>query len=178
MAEEDAGYCESDYRQAPFASCLAAPVKEPLLKGQEASAPVDSDDDFPLLATKEEKEAFIADKKSLNLVDNNLLRQKNLLISKYEKEAAKWKTLYRDSVHELDQERHLVQVLRGELQDAMEDNGDIRQAIDALTAADIDHADCAMTDLLALWRGGNMDRITLDNRMQIRDWIRTAKSEV
>ena len=188
MAQQGAGYCESDYRQAPYASCLAALVKETLLKGQAASALVDSDEDFPLFATKEKKEAFIADKKNLNLVDNNLLRQKNLLISKHEKEAAKWKTLYRDLKHDLAQERppwSLVQDMgsnfrhqQRQLEDALEENDDIRQALDSLTVAEMDHAHCAMNDLLALWRGGHMDRIPLDCRMQIHDWIRAAKKEV
>jgi hypothetical protein len=188
MAKQQPFFSDPVSCDAPYALPSAAPMKLIISKGQGsnsalAAAPVESDDDFPLFASQEEAEQFLADKKEL--ADNGLLQKKNSLISKYEKEAAHWKKQYCDIANELDQERRIVRDLRrknGELKlkirDEWEHHEDVRQAIDHFTACNLDRGHNAQSVLLWLFRTGNMDLIKLEHRKQIRDWLLAADLEM
>ena len=87
MAKQQPCFSDPVSCDAPYALCSAAPMKVIISKGQgsqSAAAPVESDDDFPLFASQEEEEQFIADKKEL--ADNGLLQKKvSILMEKSEK---------------------------------------------------------------------------------------------
>lgn len=179
-------YGESSCSDALYALRSAAPIKETLLKGKgsQAAVPFDSDDDFPLLATKEEKEAFIADKTKLAAV-NGLLRLKNSLISKYEKQAAIWKQQYRAIFSQHEQELQVVEKLKAKnrelrhrVQEGLDRNDEIRQALDELMRTDSQPQNIAVKDVVYLFRTGNMHRISMEHRRHMRSCIYSAIGDI